>query len=59
MSVQPDGVEEQMKRILKEESGLLAALEVLLGKEAGVLQSNDVTARCSPSDRALLPLRNS
>jgi len=33
MSVQPDGVEEQMKRILKEESGLLAALEVLLAKK--------------------------
>jgi flagellar biosynthesis/type III secretory pathway chaperone len=44
MSVQPDGVEEQMKRILKEESSLLAALEVLLGKEAGVLQGNDVAA---------------
>jgi flagellar biosynthesis/type III secretory pathway chaperone len=44
MSVQPDGVEEQMTRILKEESTLLASLEVLLGKEAGVLQGSDVTA---------------
>jgi flagellar biosynthesis/type III secretory pathway chaperone len=44
MSVQPDGVLEQMRRILKEESSLLADLEVLLGKEAGVLQGNDVKA---------------
>jgi flagellar biosynthesis/type III secretory pathway chaperone len=44
MSVQPDGVLEQMKRILNEESSLLANLEVLLGKEAGVLQGNDLKA---------------